>query len=53
MNNTKHHHVHEPLIRVAKRDGMSWWKSTIVRAVAIILALLACGVFMMAQAYRR
>ena len=39
--NTRHH---EPLIRIAKRDGMIWWQSWIVRAIAIIAALIVCGI---------
>lgn len=35
---------HEPLIRISKRDGMVWWKGWLVRAAAIVLALLVCAV---------
>ncbi len=36
--------LHEPLVHITKRDSMVWWKSCLVRAVAIILALLVCSV---------
>ena len=42
-NTEKNTHVHEPLVQVAKRDEMVWYKSWAVRAVAIILALVLCG----------
>lgn len=44
MNKTeKNTHAHEPLLQVSKRDDMIWYKSWSVRAVAIILALILCG----------
>ena len=39
--NTRHR---EPLIRIAKRDGLVWWKGWMVRAIAIIAALIVCGI---------
>ena len=33
----------EPLIHITKRDGMVWWKGIIIRAIAIIAALLVCS----------
>ncbi len=33
----------EPLVRIAKRDSIPFWKSTIVRLVSIVLALVVCG----------
>ncbi len=33
----------EPLVRIAKRDSIPFWKSTIVRLVSIVLALIVCG----------
>ena len=35
---------HEPLIRISKRDGMVWWKGWLVRAAAIVMALVVCAV---------
>lgn len=32
--------VHEPLFQIVKRDGIAWYKAWLVRAVAIILALV-------------
>lgn len=34
----------EPLIHITKRDAMVWWKSILVRAVAIVAALAVCSV---------
>ncbi len=41
QNKTKTHH--EPLLRVAKRDAMVWWKSWLIRAAAILIALILCA----------
>lgn len=38
---TKHS---EPLLRISKRDGLIWWKSWLVRAAAVALALVLCSV---------
>ncbi len=35
---------HEPLIRIAKRDAMVWWKAYLIRIVAVILALIVSAV---------
>ncbi|MGN0173271.1 MAG: ABC transporter permease [Acutalibacteraceae bacterium] len=35
--------AHEPLIHITKRASLAWWKNWIIRAVAIILALIVCG----------
>ena len=40
--NQKHHS--EPLIHITKRDAMPMWKSLIIRAVAIVLAIIVCAV---------
>ena len=37
-------HVKEPFVRVAKRDQMPLWQSLIVRLLAIVAALLFCGI---------
>lgn len=36
---------HEPLIHIAKRDGMVWWRAWLVRLAAILLALAVCALF--------
>ncbi len=36
---------HEPLIHIAKRDGMVWWRAWLVRLAAAIAALLVCALF--------
>ena len=40
--NQKHHH--EPLLHIAKRDQMIWWKAWLIRAAAIVAALVVSGV---------
>lgn len=42
---TKHS---EPLIRISKRDGLIWWKSWLVRVIAVVLALILCSVIIIA-----
>ena len=37
-------HVKEPLVRIAKRDQMPLWQSLLVRVLAIVAALLFCGI---------
>ena len=37
----------EPFIRVAKRDGMSLKKALLIRAIAILTALVLCGIITM------
>ena len=34
----------EPVFHIVKRDTLPWYKSTGIRAIAIILALLLCGI---------
>lgn len=41
--NKNENHTHEPLIQVVKRADIEWYKSWAVRAVAIVLALILCG----------
>jgi len=36
--------VREPLIRMSKRASIIWWKAWLIRAAAIILALVFCAV---------
>ena len=38
----------EPLIRISKRDGLVFWKSWLVRVIAVILALIVCSVIIIA-----
>lgn len=42
-----HNEIHEPLIRIVKRDAMSWPRAILVRAVGLLLALIVAGVFIM------
>ena len=44
MTKNVHNHVKEPLFHITKRDQLPMWKSLIVRAVAIVAALLLCGI---------
>lgn len=37
-------HRREPFIHIAKRDAMPWWKSWLVRIIAILAALVVAGV---------
>ncbi|MBQ6614119.1 MAG: ABC transporter permease [Clostridia bacterium] len=39
-----HDKVKEPLFHIVKRDGLVWWRSWIVRIVAVLVALLFSGV---------
>ena len=39
-----HHTVKEPLIRLAKRTDIPLWKGIMFRIIAILLALIVCGV---------
>ncbi len=41
-NNVKKHR--ESLVHITKRDAMDWWKAWLVRAVAIVFALVVCAV---------
>ncbi len=34
----------EPLFHIAKRDSLVWWQSWLIRAIAIIAAMLVCGI---------
>jgi simple sugar transport system permease protein len=36
---------HEPLIHIAKRDGIAWWKAWLVRIGGVLLALLVSALF--------
>ena len=39
---------HEPLIRIAKRDGLAVWKNWLIRLVFVLIALLLSGLFIYA-----
>ncbi len=41
---TKHEKVREPLFHIVKRSSIAWWKSWLVRIVAVLLALVVSGV---------
>ncbi len=36
--------ITEPRIQVVKRDSMIWYKSWLVRAIAILMAMIICGI---------
>ena len=36
---------HEPLIHIAKRDSIAWWRAWLVRLGAVVLALLTSALF--------
>ena len=38
-------HSHEPLIHIAKRDGLVWWKSWLIRVIGVVLALIVSALF--------
>ncbi len=40
MSNPK---VKEPLMHIVKRDAIPFWKSALIRLLAVVLALVACG----------
>ena len=44
MNKT----VREPLFHLVKRDGMVWWKSWLIRLLAVVLSLLVSGILIFA-----
>ncbi len=40
--------VRTPLFHIVKREDIPWWRRWIIRAIAIILALILCGIISMA-----
>ncbi len=34
---------HEPLFHIVKRDALPWWHSLLIRVIAIVAALVVCG----------
>ena len=41
---TKEKHVHEPLFQVSKRGELPLWKAVLIRASAVVIGLLLCGI---------
>lgn len=41
--------VKEPIVRIAKRDGMPMWRSWMVRLISLVLALVVCAVIIYAM----
>ncbi len=37
--------MHEPLIHIAKREGLVWWRAWLVRLVCLVVALLISALF--------
>ncbi len=44
MNNVKTVKKHEPLFHIVKRNALPWWKAWIIRAIAILAAVVVCSV---------
>ena len=42
------HTAKQPLVRIVKRNGLVWWKSWLVRLIAILLALVASAAVIIA-----
>ena len=38
-------HTHEPLVHIAKRSGLIWWKSWLIRVASVVLALIVSALF--------
>ena len=36
---------HEPLIHIARRSSIAWWKAWLIRLASAVLALLVCALF--------
>ncbi len=36
---------HEPLVHIAKRDGIVWWRAWLIRLASAAMALLVCALF--------
>lgn len=41
--NKNEKHKHEPWVHIAKRDAIAWWKSWLIRLLAVVAALLVCA----------
>lgn len=44
MNNTAVAKKREPLFHIVKRNAIPWWKAWIIRAIAILAAVIVCSV---------
>ena len=44
---TKQKKVREPLFHVVKQDGVVWWKGLLIRAAAVVGALIICAVLVL------
>jgi simple sugar transport system permease protein len=40
----KEKNIREPFFHILKRDAMPFWKSWLIRIIAVLLALLVCGI---------
>lgn len=40
--------LHEPLFHITKRSAIVWWKAWIIRIVAVLAALIVCGLITLA-----
>ncbi len=38
--------TYDPLFHIVKREGVLWWQSWIIRASAVLLSLIVCGIIM-------
>ena len=38
----------DPVLRIAKRDGLPHWKGWLIRVAAVVLALILSGSFILA-----
>ena len=41
-------HSHEPLVHIAKRESLVWWKSWLIRLLSVVLALIVSALFIYA-----
>ena len=41
--------IHEPLFHIAKRESVPLWQGIVVRAVAIVIGLVVCGIIVSAS----
>lgn len=47
MSKSNHGAIHEPFLRVVKRDSIEGWKSFVIRAIAIVIALIIDALLVM------
>lgn len=48
----KHEKVREPLFHITKRDAVPLWQSWLVRIVAVLIALVVCGIIIVALTHK-